>query len=321
MEVVNDYVYNVNGNVSCWRCPSHARIPERFVFEMPRRARKSLPSFASVRGNQADAWSELSPADIKRIGSSKSLFEKARKDALAEATNLWNSGHRKVSLELLRRARNQFGNDSEFSCDYGVRALQEGHTWAARESLHDAVDLDPTNLDALELFLDLNREVPATKGSATTAIVALAENLPYGNGFDSEAIAFLVPSVAIVDKVNKIVRKLKNSEDAVARHASLLATSPKDRWDEFDQNVPQDVIAPARLTVTLANGDYDVAIPLLEDTSPGRTPKRALRMAIRRDLRQKKSRNARELLKYYRRIAPADLWARDVAAEISQTHS
>lgn len=238
------------------------------------------------------------PAHETTVGQQ---VDKAREEALAEASQLWDAGHKVPSLELLRRTRTTLGQNSQTAYEYGSRAFLEGHTWAAREALHDAVDLDPLNLDALELFLDLNRDLPTAKGTATRAITALAEKLPHSQGLDSEAMAFLVPSVSLVDAVNKGIRKLVQSKDPVASQVSVLATSPKEKWEEYEQGVPQEVVVTARLTVALASGDFDSASILLEESGTEWIPQRALRQAIRQEIRRGNHDNARELLMYYRR--------------------
>lgn len=228
----------------------------------------------------------------------------ARSEALAEATHLWDAGHRVSSLELLRRTRATLGNDAAILCEYGAQAYLQGYEWAAKEAFHDAVDADPAHLDALELFQDINRDLPSAKGAATQPLMTLAESLPLGADRDAEAAAFLVPSVALVDAVNRGIRTLKRSEDPVARHISLLSTTSPDAWDDLAEEVSSVVAVRARLVVDLAMGNMDAAAVTLEEIDDVSVPRRSVRQAIRQAYRLGNTDLVRELLVHYRRSEP-----------------
>ncbi|WFP16710.1 hypothetical protein [Citricoccus muralis] len=227
--------------------------------------------------------------------------ELTRQEALDEAAHLWDSGRRLSSLELLRSTRATLGNDAEILCEYGAQAFLQGHVWAAREALHDAVDADPAHLDVLELFQDINRDLPSAKGVATQPLMALAESLPLGAGRDAEAAAFLVPSVSLVDAVNRGIRTLKRSEDPVARQISLLATTPAEGWDDLARDVPPQNAVRARLLVDLALGNMDAAAIALEEIDDASVPRRSVRQAIRQAQRLGNDELSRELSVHYRR--------------------
>ncbi|MGO1183578.1 MAG: hypothetical protein ACTHZ5_12770 [Micrococcaceae bacterium] len=228
----------------------------------------------------------------------------ARSVALDEAIHLWGVGHRLSSLELLRRTRATLGNDARVSCEYGAQAFLQGHVWAAREALHDAVDADPAHLDALELFTEINRGLTSAKGSATQPLMSLASSLPLDAAIDADAAAFLVPSVALVDAVNRGIRTLKRSEDPVARQISLLSTTSRERWDELEVEVPDDIAVRARLVLDLALGNMDAAAVTLEEIDDDQVPRRSVRQAIRQAQRLGNHELARELLVHYRRSEP-----------------
>lgn len=224
-----------------------------------------------------------------------------RREALAEAVHLWDAGHRVSSLELLRRTRATLGQDAAILAEYAAQAFLQGHVWAAREAFHDAVEADPAHLDALELFQDINRDLPSAKGAATQPLMTLAESLPLGGAHDADAAGFLVPSVALVDAVNRGIRTLKRSEDPVARQISLLSTTPAEGWEELAQEVPTAVAARARLVMNLALGNTDAAAVALEEVDDSVVPRRSVRQAIRRERRLGNNALAVELAVHYRR--------------------
>lgn len=225
----------------------------------------------------------------------------ARREALAEAVHLWDAGHRVSSLELLRRTRATLGNDADVLCEYGAQAFLQGHVWAAREAFHDAVDADPSHLDALELFLETNRDLPSAKGAATQPLMTLAASLPLSADRDAEAAAFLVPSVALVDAVDRGIRTLRRSEDPVARQIRLLAITPADGWNDLAQDAPPEVAVVARLVMELSLGTMDAAAVALEEIDEAAIPRRSVRQAIRRAQRLGNLELSRELLVHYRR--------------------
>lgn len=69
--------------------------------------------------------------------------------AIDQAEDLWQAGNKDSAFNVLRQARLQYGASAGLQFDYGRRAYEQGNVWAAREALHDAVELDPTHLDAL----------------------------------------------------------------------------------------------------------------------------------------------------------------------------
>lgn len=244
--------------------------------------------------------SESSPADQETTVVPEQV-ELARQEALDEAAHLWDAGHRVSSLELLRRTRASLGNHADVLCEYGAQAYLQGHVWAAREAFHDAVDADPAHLDALELFQEINRDLPSAKGAATQPLMTLAASLPLDADRDAEAAAFLVPSVALVDAVDRGIRTLRRSEDPVARQIRLLAITPSDGWHELSQDVTPQVAVVARLVIDLSLGTMDAATVALEEIDEASIPRRSVRQAIRRAQRLGNHDLSRELLIHYRR--------------------
>lgn len=241
-----------------------------------------------------------------------------RSVAVEQATELWNAGHRISAFNVLRETRLAFGSSAELQYLYGSWALSQGNTWAAREAFHDAVELDPTHLDALEMFLETNRLMPAAKGTTTLAITTLAKLLPHGLDFDADAAALLLPSMSAVEVVDQKIRMLRYSEDAVAKRIGHLAVEPNDDWASTLSTDSLETVE-AKITIVLMRGEYDLAFSLLDKAPLEAQPKRALRLAIRKELRLKKDQDARALLKYYRKIDPDDDWSRQQLRKVAKT--
>ncbi|MFK5690570.1 glycosyltransferase family 4 protein [Ornithinimicrobium sp. LYQ92] len=241
----------------------------------------------------------------------------ARKAARDEATSLWEQGRKVDSLERLRRARVEHGADSWMCFAYGTRAMAMGQGWAAREALHDAVDLDPTNLDALEFYLEVENKHPGPSGVVTAALLALSDCLPARPEVDADALAFLVPSMSRKPEYVERVRRLGASQDEVARVASRLVFEEPSAWPDLCAGASEEVAMRAQLTASLARGSYAAAYDLLERADPGMVPSRSLRLAIRRELRRGRTVQAVKLLRHYRAVKPEDSWSRNKLRDLT----
>lgn len=233
----------------------------------------------------------------------------AQRIALQNVAQLWDQGETDSAFDLMRRLRLENGPSPAIQFEYGRRALEHGHTWAGREALHDAVELDPMHLDALELFLEANRQSPAVQGAATRAISNVARLLPQASGFDLEAATLLLPSMSTVEIVDQKIRMLRYSEDPVAKNVGRLAPLSSLEWGPLAESEASQELK-ARLVILLMRSEYGGAYDLLKEASSEAIPQRALRLAARKELRNRQYPEARTLLQHYMRLAPDDSWAR-----------
>lgn len=244
--------------------------------------------------------------------------EKNQAIAVEHASQLWEAGHRISAFNVLRQARLVYGPNAELQYLYGSWAFIQGNTWAAREAFHDAVELDPSHLDALEMFFETNRIMPAAKGTTTEAITSLAKLLPHSVDFDADAAALLLPSMPAVEVVDQKIRMLRYSENAVAKRIGHLAVESSDEWaSTFSADTLETL--EAKIAIVLMRGEYDLAFSLLAKAPTDAIPKRALRLAIRKELRLKQDQDARSLLKHYRKIDPEDGWSRQQLKKVAKT--
>lgn len=257
--------------------------------------------------------------DFIQGAQSDSKVDEGHKLALARAAELWGQGEKRSAFEVMRQARFDYGISADLQLEYGRRAFEEGHYWAAREAFHDAVQLDRTRLDAIEMFLEANYASPGAKGVTTQAISDLARLLPFASTFDQDAASLLLPSMQLVAVVDEKIRMLRYSEDRVAQHIGYLAVTASDDWGHSeDVDVVEKTMA--MLIIALARRDYHVAYRLLDVVSPDIKPKRALRLAIRKELRNKQYEDARMLLEHYRSIDPEDVWARQQLKKLKRSN-
>ncbi len=228
----------------------------------------------------------------------------------AEATRLWDAGARGQSLEVLRRGRLEHGTDSWLAFAYGTRMLQLGHRLSAHHALRDALDLDPTNLDALEFLLDLDGASPGAVNAAPEVLANLARHLPARDAVDADALAFLIPALDAPD-VGPATRQrlplLAGSANPVAAMAAEHLCEPGHAWGDGDE---ERATRQARLLVDLGRGEHESALAALAAMDPADIPVRAVRITLRRELRERRPDVAADYLLHYRRARPQDGWAR-----------
>ncbi|WP_298752973.1 glycosyltransferase family 4 protein [uncultured Serinicoccus sp.] len=195
--------------------------------------------------------------------------------------------------------------------------MQLGQGWAAREALHDAVDLDPTNLDALEFLLEAHVRHPLPAEAIDQVFRGLASALPLRPVKDEDALAFLVPALPFSTSGRAGLRALHSSKDAVARLGSVLAVSDPSSWSAQVVGVDEDLSLRARLIVLLGLGWYDDADEVASSAAPEQLPVRALRLAARRELAADEGARALPLLQLYLRVKPDDSWAMSKVAQVT----
>lgn len=242
----------------------------------------------------------------------------AIQEVIDRADELWQRGESEVAFQTLRRARLKYGSTADLQFSYGKKAYEKGQYWAAREALQDAIEVDPSHVDAAELFLDTNYLAPAVKGSATEVISKLASLIPYSAEYDVEAASLILPSMKMIEVVDQRIRMLRYSTSPIARNIASLATSPLDTWPSINDDTGLDALV-ARLIVVLARDEYELALLLLKSLPLKRHPQRALRVAIRKELRNKRFLNARMLLEHYVEVCPHEVWAHRELVRIKDT--
>ena len=272
----------------------------------------ALRRYRARRSARASAWTGRHEGAPVREPDTTPLDEAARRRAAvrAEATRLWDAGARGQSLEVLRQGRLNHGADSWLSFAYGTRMLQLGHRLSAHHSLRAALDLDPTNLDALEFLLDLDGASPGAVDAGSEVLSNLARQLPARAPVDADALAFLIPILDDPDLGRETRRRLPllaGSANAVAAMAAEHLCDPERPSKDGDD---ERVVQQARLLIHLGRGEHESALAALAAMDAADIPVRAVRITLRRELRERRPDVAADYLVHYRRARPEDAWAR-----------
>src|SRR5699024_11175743 len=107
----------------------------------------------------------------------------------------------------------------------------------------------------------------------------------------ADAAALLLPSMSAVEVVDQKIRMLRYSDNAVAKRIGYLAVEPSDGWASTVVTDSLETIE-AKIIIVLMRGEYDLAFSLLSKTSLDAQPKRALRLALRKELRLQQNQDA-----------------------------
>lgn len=281
----------------------HLRTGGLSALRRHRARRAAQPSTSTGRAG-------IAPVREQDTTSVENDAARRRAAVRAEATRLWDAGARGQSLEVLRRGRLEHGTDSWLAFAYGTRMLQLGHRLSAHHALRDALDLDPTNLDALEFLLDLDGASPGAVNAAPEVLANLARHLPARAPVDADALAFLIPTLDNPDvgqETRQRLPLLAGSANPVAAMAAEHLCEPGHVWGDGDE---KRATRQARLLVHLGRGEHDSALAALAAMDPADVPVRAVRITLRRELRERRPDVAADYLLHYRRARPQDGWAR-----------
>lgn len=193
--------------------------------------------------------------------------------------------------------------------------LESGTSQGAYEAIARARNLDPSDPDTFEQYIELVHRWEPDSRKLITAKKQFASALAEKPHRHRDALDFAIP-MAMADAL----AILANSPDAVARAGARVNAN-------FDANVKvKDVvevvgsegpeistqdIRDATLRVLLARGRSSHALARLSSLPTEEIPVASLRRAIHRAFRQEKYRYAEQLLSHLSRAMPSDPWVRD----------
>ncbi|RCK69141.1 glycosyltransferase [Desertihabitans brevis] len=235
------------------------------------------------------------------------LVKDPNKQARREATRLWKAGKREASLEVLRRALLQHGHDATTWHVYGSRMLQTRRPDVALEAFKNAVELDPTRTESLELLQNMADRKGAKSGRVDMkqALDRLAAAVPGRTEIHRDALSLFIQS-----DHQKGLAALASSQDPVVKLALRLNGAPQEEWPRLATDAETGTFTMAQVFVLLARGGINKAGIALEGVPNDLIPVFSVRLALRKALRKGQNGRAQTLLRHYRRARPDDAWAK-----------
>lgn len=207
---------------------------------------------------------------------------------------------------------------------YAMRLTEAREYGAAFEALKNALEVNPLNLDVMEVFLDAAFGRPERAAAVDRALDAMIAALSRSPKHHRRALDVLVPAqrtaaipvlVDSPDRVTRAVAEFWAAENELSDAQPITAGGDADRpsW------LTQDEFLVAQMLYSLQRGRRSRAIALVRLLPPQAVSRWSLRQAIRRDLRKNQLKGARRLLSEYLRLEPTDTWATAQYLKLSES--
>ena len=220
------------------------------------------------------------------------------------------------ALASFRDATAASGFDASVLLEYARFLISNSRGSTAEEVLALSLASNGAQVDAVELYLELVRELELASSRAGWALNRLAEDVPAVPEAQRAALDYAIPH-----RLDGALQAIGTSADPVNRaivqinDAYTNKTFSQETLDAVGAGVGANDLVRAHLTVALARGNRTVAGALLKDADPKAVPMNALRRAIRRARSAGKQKQLIEYLEAYRRILPEDGWAKKLQNE------
>lgn len=220
------------------------------------------------------------------------------------------------ALGSFRDATAASGFNVSVLLEYARFLIKNSRGSTAEEVLALSLASNGAQVDAVELYLELVRELELAPSRAGWALNRLAEDVPDAPEAQRAALDYAIPH-----RQTGALQAIGASGDPVNRaivqinEAYKNNTFSQETLDEAGAGMGANDLVRAHLTVALARGNRTVAGALLKDADPKAVPVNALRRAIRRARGAGKQKQLIEYLEAYRRILPEDGWAKKLQNE------
>lgn len=220
------------------------------------------------------------------------------------------------AIQLAHEALGSLGSQPELL--YDLASLQEinCNVGEARETYRSILEIDISNLRALEKFIELNYIEPGPAGTVTKILTEFAQLLPKDESFDVQASVFLIPGMKLMVSADEAIRRLKYSQSSTARHIASLAIS--ESQDAIGKEELDDSLREAAIVLNLVRGAYEYAYGLMPLDSISNAALLAMKQAIQREIRQNRQGEASELLARYLHFEPSSKWALGTLDQITR---
>lgn len=276
----------------------------------PRDGAASL--FRRLRGRAAPAASKDDAAEADHEGRVSDLREAAR-------TAATSPDRAEEARMLYREAVAASRHDGSLVLEYARFLIARSHGPAAEELLAISLAVDGAQIDALELYLELVRELELPASRSTWALQRMSTDIAASPQEHRGALDYAIPH-----QLTEALDAIEAGTDPVNRAIVQINRAYIDKT--FSEELLQEV-APAlgendrrraHLTVALARGNRRLAKTLLEGVDPKAVPLNALRRAIRRARATGKQKQLLLYLEAYLRLRPEDAWAKQFQKEVQR---
>ncbi|APX33080.1 hypothetical protein BH708_10560 [Brachybacterium sp. P6-10-X1] len=255
------------------------------------------------------ASSTDSGSGVTRSAAAEELLERAR--ALSKDPSSFE-----LALGVYRDAVEASGFDASVMLDYARFLIRNSRGSTAEEVLALALARHGALVDALEMYLDLVRELDLPAPRATWALNQLRADIAAHPGSHRAALDYAIPH-----QMDDVLGTIGAGPDRVNKAIVLINQAYKDdsfseqTLDAAGEGLGANDVVRAHLTVALGRGNRTVATDLLKSADPRAVPQNALRRAIRRARGAGKDTQVIQYVEAYRKLLPNDGWAKRLQDE------
>lgn len=265
------------------------------------------------RGGKA-ADSRVQPSRQERNAANEAILTELRQ--LAQDA----SGAEKA-LPRFREAVAASGFDTKVLLEYARFLVRNSRGSTAEEVLALSLAQNGAQVDALELYLELARELELPTERNAWALGRLSADISAHPAEQRAALDYAIPH-----RLAPVLDTISTAGDPVSRAIVQINEAYLDQAvsDETLRAIGAGVgigdndLVRAHITVALARGNRGVASGLLRSADAKAVPLNALRRAIRRARTAGKQKQLVEYLERYRELKPEDAWAKGLQADVQR---
>ncbi|MFC7375403.1 glycosyltransferase [Brachybacterium sp. GCM10030268] len=268
------------------------------------------PAFRWLRGGgQRTAEEQPSQTQHQQRAHTEELLKQARR--AAERPEQFET-----ALVAYRDAAAASTFDGQVLLEYTRFLIRHSRGSTAEEVLALSLARNGAQVDALELYLELVRELELPAQRASWALDRLSADIAEAPEAHRAALDYAIPH-----RLEGVLATIGSDGDPVNRaivqinEAYKTRSSTEETLAAAGQSLGANDLERAHLTVVLARGNRTTATDLLRSADPRAVPINALRRAIRRARAANKQKQLEEYLEAYRRVLPEDPWAKTLQAE------
>ncbi|MGO1258836.1 MAG: glycosyltransferase, partial [Brachybacterium sp.] len=258
-------------------------------------------------------------------GPSKQELENRR--LAQERTELLESTRRRVreagtseeAVNAYREAVAGSGLEAVIALEYARYLIRKSFGSSAEEVLALSLARDGAQPDALEIYMELVRELDLPATRRTWALQRLEQDIADSPNEHRGALDFVIPhslrgAMMTIsegpDPVNRAIVAINQAYEAESYSEETLAP--------FRSELGENDLMRAHLTATLARGNRAASMELLKQAHTKAVPMNALRRAIRRGRADGRTKQVTEYLSVYLELQPTDGWAQALKREYDQ---
>jgi len=264
-------------------------------------------------------WFRAKPADVEHpptesTGTNDTARARLAEDQVAQARAL---AARSETVEEARAAYREAVALAEFDAtvvlEYARFLIKNSRGTSAEEVLALSLARNGAQVDALELYLELVRELDLRPSRAAWALERLQADIDLAPAEHRGALDFAIPhhlesALETIgsgpDPVNRAIVQIHAAYEGGAVSEGAIAAA--------GEGLGANDVLRAHLTAVLARGNRRAATELLKEADPRAVPMNALRRAIRRARSAGRDKQVVQYLEAYRRLRPDDGWAKEL---------